>query len=197
MLDFLINSNVDITLLTCESCAIDIYEELVNKGFEFFQSEKRILEEIENSNGVVEITKLVSNFINEEDVFFVFGMEDEKELMDRIVVIDSCVEDCVDEDMIPRNSMIIMGENHEEDEYEEEDDYITDLHGFINSLVYGDEVPEEDEYEEDCECDECLTVNEILDNIDLSVEDALREAYRAGKVAALVELAEEIEDKNI
>ena len=50
----------------------------------------------------------------------------------------------------------------------------------------------EDECYEDYSCDECLSVEEIMMNDDLSLEEALREAYRCGRQAALYEIAEEI-----
>ena len=53
----------------------------------------------------------------------------------------------------------------------------------------------EDECYEDYSCDECLSVEEIMMNDELSFEEALREAYRCGRQAALYEIAEEIESK--
>ena len=45
MIDFLIDSERDVTLLTCKECALHIYEELVEIGCSFAQSEMRILQE--------------------------------------------------------------------------------------------------------------------------------------------------------
>lgn len=53
----------------------------------------------------------------------------------------------------------------------------------------------EDECYDDYSCDECLSVEEIMMNDELSFEEALREAYRCGRQAALYEIAEEIESK--
>ena len=180
MLDFLINSEVDVTLLTCKACAVDIYEDLIAMDCRFIQSEQAVLKEIERCNDVVEITKLVAES-NEKDAFFVLGMEDEKDLTDRVVVIDSCVYDYVDEYSIPENSEVIIAE------YDEADlDIVSDMSDFIKLFTDNNDC---------CECDECLAVGEIIENEELSFEEALREAYRAGKIAALTEIAEEIENK--
>lgn len=180
MIDLLTHSDRDITLLTCEECAIDVYVELVNRGCRFLQSEKRIVEQIAKSNGVVEITKLVAES-NKNDVFFIFGMENESSLIDRDVFIDCCVEEFIDEDSIPESSEVFMMDC-------ECSDCIPSVSDFVNLFL-------DEETEEKCLCDECLSVLEIIEDDDLSLEESLREAYRCGRQAALYEIAEEIESK--
>ena len=180
MIDLLIHSDRDITLLTCEECAIDVYVELVNRGCRFLQNEKRIVEQIAKSNDVVEITKLVAES-NNNDVFFVFGMENESSLIDRDVFIDRCVEEFIDKDSIPESSEVFMMDG-------DCSDCIPSVSDFVNLFL-------DKETEEKCLCDECLSVEEIMMNDELSSEEALREAYRCGRQAALYEIAEEIESK--
>ena len=188
MIDLLIHSDRDITLLTCEECAIDVYVELVNRGCRFLQSEKRIVEEIAKSNGVVEITKLVAES-NKNDVFFVLGMENESSLIDRDVFIDCCVEEFIDEDSIPESSEVFMVDcDCDDSEFEE---FMSDI---VDTLI-DKEMKELKETEEDCLCDECLSVLEIIKEDDLSLEESLREAYRCGRQAALYEIVEEIQSK--
>jgi len=61
MINFLMESEKDITLLTCKECAFEIYKTLSKYECGFVQSEKRIIEEIADSNKVVGITKIVTN----------------------------------------------------------------------------------------------------------------------------------------
>ena len=80
-------------------------------------------------------------------------------------------------------------------------EHLDDRHVVVDGCVMDliDEVEiiddEEDECYEDYSCDECLSVEEIMMNDELSFEEALREAYRCGRQAALYEIAEEIESK--
>ena len=104
------------------------------------------------------------------------------------VIIDSCVEELIDLAEIPEESEIVIVQE------EEEEDALLD---FIARMLGDSDEDEYDEYEE-CEyhiCDECLAIDEILDNEDLTFEQALREAYRCGREAALIEIQEEIEFK--
>ena len=48
MVDFLLESDRDMTVLTCRECALDIYEELIEEGCMFIQDRSRIIREIEN-----------------------------------------------------------------------------------------------------------------------------------------------------
>lgn len=188
MVDILMNMEEDVTLLTCKECAIELYEELVKRGCQFLQDKIRVYKEIDRAGDVIEITKLISE-CKEDDAFFVFGMIDEKNLFDRTVIIDSCVEELIDLAEIPEESEIVIVQ-----EEEEEEDTLLD---FIARMLGDSDEDEYDEYEE-CEyhiCDECLAIDEILDNEDLTFEQALREAYRCGREAALIEIQEEIEFK--
>lgn len=99
----------------------------------------------------------------------------------------------------------LVAEASEEDVYfvfaVESIDHLDDRHIVVDECFMDliDEVEiiddEEDECYEDYSCDECLSVEEIMMNDELSFEEALREAYRCGRQAALYEIAEEIELK--
>ena len=99
----------------------------------------------------------------------------------------------------------LVAEASEEDVYfvfaVESIDHLDDRHIVVDECFMDliDEVEiiddEEDECYEDYSCDECLSVEEIMMNDKLSFEEALREAYRCGRQAALYEIAEEIELK--
>lgn len=195
MLSFIMKSEKDVSLLTCGACAFDVYRDLVESGCKFLQSKEMIAKELDSDNEVFEITKLVAEG-KKEDVYFLFALEDEKFLRDRIVVIDTCVEEDVCEDRIPLSSEVI----HEEDDFvfgeirpiSEDDDLITP---FIKSLLnlYEEESEEEEDEESVCLdsiCDECLAISEIMSNEEITLEEALREAYRMGKESAIVEIIE-------
>ena len=116
MINFLMESEKDITLLTCKECAFEIYKTLSKYECGFVQSEKRIIEEIADSNKVVGITKIVTNDWD-PNIYLVFEMEDEILLNNRVVVIDSCVDEYIDKERIPSSSTLIAAiEIEEEDE---------------------------------------------------------------------------------
>ena len=116
MINFLMESEKDITLLTCKECAFEIYKTLSKYECGFVQSEKRIIEEIADSNKVVGITKIVTNDWD-PSIYLVFEMEDEILLNNRVVVIDSCVDEYIDKERIPSSSTLIAAiEIEEEDE---------------------------------------------------------------------------------
>ena len=109
MINFLMESEKDITLLTCKECAFEIYKTLSKYECGFVQSEKRIIEEIG-------ITKIVTNDWD-PNIYLVFEMEDEILLNNRVVVIDSCVDEYIDKERIPSSSTLIAAiEIEEEDE---------------------------------------------------------------------------------
>lgn len=115
MINFLMESEKDITLLTCKECAFEIYKTLSKYECGFVQSEKRIIEEIADSNKVVGITKIVTNDWD-PNIYLVFEMEDEILLNNRVVVIDSCVDEYIDKERIPSSSTLIAAIEIEEDE---------------------------------------------------------------------------------
>lgn len=108
-------SEKDITLLTCKECAFEIYKTLSKYECGFVQSEKRIIEEIADSNKVVGITKIVTNDWD-SNIYLVFEMEDEILLNNRVVAIDSCVDEYIDKERIPSSSTLITAIEIEEDE---------------------------------------------------------------------------------
>lgn len=166
MANFLIELEEDITFLTCKKCAIDTYVELLEAGCRFLQSKSSVVKEFSKDSEVYEVTKLVAE-ASEEDVYFVFAVESIDHLDDRHIVVDKCVMDLID-----------LTDEVEIIDDEEDEDFCL-----------------EDECYEDYSCDECLSVEEIMMNDELSFEEALREAYRCGRQAALYEIAEEIESK--
>lgn len=115
MINFLMESEKDITLLTCKECAFEIYKTLSKYECGFVQSEKRIIEEIADSNKVVGITKIVTNDWD-PNIYLVFEMEDEILLNNRVVAIDSCVDEYIDKERIPSSSTLITAIEIEEDE---------------------------------------------------------------------------------
>lgn len=115
MINFLMESEKDITLLTCKECAFEIYKTLSKYECGFVQSEKRIIEEIADSNKVVGITKIVTNDWD-SNIYLVFEMEDEILLNNRVVAIDSCVDEYIDKERIPSSSTLITAIEIEEDE---------------------------------------------------------------------------------
>lgn len=115
MINFLMESEKDITLLTCKECAFEIYKTLSKYECGFVQSEKRIIEEIADSNKVVGITKIVTNDWD-SNIYLVFEMEDEILLNNRVVAIDSCVDEHIDKERIPSSSTLITAIEIEEDE---------------------------------------------------------------------------------
>lgn len=106
MINFLMESEKDITLLTCKECAFEIYKTLSKYECGFVQSEKRIIEEIADSNKVVGITKIVTNDWD-PNIYLVFEMEDEALLNNRIIMVDSCVDEYIDKERIPSSSTLI------------------------------------------------------------------------------------------
>ncbi len=193
MIEKLIYSDGDTILLTCTSCAIDIYKKLLFNGFKFLQSESDIVKELDkcSCDSVVKITKLVAES-NNEDLFFIFELEDEEVSDDRYVIIDTCVRPLVDVE-------ILEDDDDDNDDSCEVDNviYLSDyikkknIESFVKSFVD----PDEDEF--DCDCDECIIVDELLSDDSLDFEDALRSAYRQGRIAALEEIAEEIISKTL
>ena len=115
MINFLMESEKDITLLTCKECAFEIYKTLSKYECGFVQSEKRIIEEIADSNKVVGITKIVTNDWD-SNIYLFFEMEDEILLNNRVVAIDSCVDEYIDKERIPSSSTLITAIEIEEDE---------------------------------------------------------------------------------
>lgn len=115
MINFLMESKKDVTLLTCKECAFEIYKTLSKYECGFVQSEKRIIEEIADSNKVVGITKIVTNDWD-SNIYLVFEMEDEILLNNRVVAIDSCVDEYIDKERIPSSSTLITAIEIEEDE---------------------------------------------------------------------------------
>lgn len=114
MEDLLINSGRDITILTCKEKAREIFLELVDKDYEFVQGQLQIIEEINTTKDIIEITKLVSES-NEVDNFFIFKMGKEEDLVDRDIIIDSCVKKLVDIDSLPDSSDISIFNDTEEE----------------------------------------------------------------------------------
>jgi hypothetical protein len=114
MVDFLLESDRDMTVLTCRECALDIYEELIEEGRMFIQDRSRIIREIENSDAVVEITKLKTED-REEDIYYILDLEDEKYLNNRTVVVNSCVSHYIDIDRIPSSSKVVTTEDEEDE----------------------------------------------------------------------------------
>lgn len=160
MINFLMESEKDITLLTCKECAFEIYKTLSKYECGFVQSEKRIIEEIADSNKVVGITKIVTNDWD-PNIYLVFEMEDEALLNNRIIMVDSCVDEYIDKERIPSSSTVVLAK------YEDND--------------------------EECLCDECITVEEIINNGDVTLlDDALRDAYQRGRESAIAEIMDEI-----
>lgn len=150
MIEFLIESKEDTTVLTCGGCAIEIYEELLKDGCVFVQNEDIILDEIRNSD-IVEVTKLHMEELN-KDIYLILEMKDERYLNNRVVLVDSCVEEFVDIERIPSSSSIVSVEDDEP-------------------------------------CDECITVEEIINNGDIVLlSEALRDAYQRGRESAIAEI---------
>lgn len=114
MINFLMESEKDITLLTCKECAFEIYKTLSKYECGFVQSEKRIIEEIADSNKVVGITKIVTNDWD-PNIYLVFEMEDEALLNNRIIMVDSCVDEYIDKERIPSSSTLIAAIEDDEE----------------------------------------------------------------------------------
>ena len=114
MINFLMESEKDITLLTCKECAFEIYKTLSKYECGFVQSEKRIIEEIADSNKVVGITKIVTNYWD-PNIYLVFEMEDEALLNNRIIMVDSCVDEYIDKERIPSSSTLIAAIEDDEE----------------------------------------------------------------------------------
>ena len=90
MIDFLINSNEDITLLVCRECACEIVKKLYEKDFKFIQDKKTVIEELNKDSEIFEITKLVAE-ATKEDIYFVFASSEEGNLpLYREVITDNC-----------------------------------------------------------------------------------------------------------
>lgn len=185
MINYLINSEEDITLLTCKKCAFGVYEALLDQGCKFMQDKERIIREIRKADKIIEITKLIAES-KEEDVFFLFSFEAEEYLRDRTVIIDTCVEDFVDEESIPAHHIKHLPDHITHEEIAE----------FVADLM---SIEDEDEFEDECDCedmcDECCVVAELLESDPLDFEEALRLSYRAGKIAAIVDVIEDLEEK--
>ena len=114
MINFLMESEKDITLLTCKECAFEIYKTLSKYECGFVQSEKRIIEEIADSNKVVGITKIVTNDWD-PNIYLVFEMEDEALLNNRIIMVDSCVDEYIDKERVPSSSTLIAAIEDDEE----------------------------------------------------------------------------------
>ena len=139
MIDFLINSNEDITLLVCRECASEMVVELYERDSKFIQDKKAVIKEFNKDSEIFEITKLVAE-ASEEDVYFIFASSNEEKLpVDREVIIDDCFL---------------------------EDD--------------------EEDFEEDI--NELMVVEALMMDDELSLEEAIRLAYRLGKEDAICEL---------
>ena len=114
MINFLMESEKDVTLLTCKECAFETYKTLSKYECGFVQSEKRIIEEIADSNKVVGITKIVTNDWD-PNIYLVFEMEDEALLNNRIIMVDSCVDEYIDKERIPSSSTLIAAIEDDEE----------------------------------------------------------------------------------
>lgn len=114
MINFLMESEKDVTLLTCKECAFEIYKTLSKYECGFVQSEKRIIEEIADSNKVVGITKIVTNDWD-PNIYLVFEMEDEALLNNRIIMVDSCVDEYIDKERVPSSSTLIAAIEDDEE----------------------------------------------------------------------------------